>query len=507
MMNTRPPQPSTVKAMDQGAQALEPVLDPMLEPVLEQALAELQAVVGAAHVLRGPGLEAYERDWRKRYHGRALAVVRPACTEEVAAVVKACARHGLSLVPQGGHTGLVGGGTPDGSGRQVVLSLQRMNRVRDIDADNLTLTVEAGCVLQTVQQRAAEQGLLFALSLAAEGSCTIGGNLATNAGGTQVLRYGNAREQCLGLEVVTAEGEVLNGLKGLRKDNTGYDLRDLYIGSEGTLGIITAATLKLHPQPAATLTALATCATPEQALTLLNLCRRRLGAGLTGFEVMNALSRELVARHFPAIPQPLWSAPDRSPCPAWSVLLELSDESGPEQAAQRLESTLEQALASDCIDDAVVAKNLSESRALWHLRESIPLAQSEEGLNIKHDIALPVSRIPAFISSTDAELQRLHPGCRLVNFGHLGDGNLHYNVQAPAGLPAADFLAQHEAAVNACVYDAVGAHGGSISAEHGIGVLKRDELAHRQDPTALSLMRRLKSALDPQGVLNPGRVV
>ena len=473
----------------------------------DAALPLLQEAVGPDHVLRGPGLEAYERDWRKRYHGRAAAVVRPSSVEQVAAVVRICGTHGLSLVPQGGHTGLVGGGTPDESGQQVVLSLQRMNRIREVDADNLTMTVEAGCILQTVQQTAADQGLLFALSLAAEGSCTIGGNLATNAGGTQVLRYGNARELCLGLEVVTAEGEILHGLSGLRKDNTGYDLRDLYIGSEGTLGIITAATLKLHPQPAATLTALATCTAPRQAVDLLNLCRRRLGAGLTGFEVMNALSRELVSRHFPGIPQPLWNGGPQQPCPAWSVLIELSDEQGPDRAAERLEATLAQGLEDGCIQDAVVAKNLAESRGLWHLRESIPLAQSEEGLNIKHDIALPVSRIPAFIASTDAALQRLHPGCRLVNFGHLGDGNLHYNVQAPVGQSAAEFLQRHEAAVNACVYAAVHAHAGSISAEHGIGRLKRDELALRKDPVALALMRRLKAALDPRGVFNPSRVV
>ncbi len=470
----------------------------------------LRAVVGPAHVLTGPGLEGFERDWRKRYHGRARAVVRPANAQEVAQVVQCCAQHHAPIVTQGGHTGLVGGGTPDDSGTQVVLSLQRMNRIRSIDADNLTMTVEAGCILQSVQAAAAEQSLLFPLSLAAEGSCTIGGNLATNAGGTQVLRYGNARDLCLGLEVVTAEGEVLQGLSGLRKDNTGYDLRDLYIGSEGTLGIITAATLKLVPMPAASQSALATCADPAQALALLRLARARLGATLTGFEVMNALSRELVARHLPRIPQPLWpGAPAQplAPCPAWSVLIEQSDDEGPEQGQQRLEGLLAAALEEGLIDDAVVAKNLSESRALWHLREAIPLAQAEEGLNIKHDIALPVSRIPAFIEETDAALQVRHPGCRLVNFGHLGDGNLHYNVQAPAGVSAADFLAQQESSINSLVYDAVQAHEGSISAEHGIGRLKRDEMAARKSPVALGLMKRLKQALDPQGILNPGRVV
>ena len=468
-------------------------------------LGELQGLLGGNHVLTGAGLEAYERDWRKRWHGRAWAVVRPADAAQVAQVVQACVRHRVSIVPQGGHTGLVGGGTPDDSGSQLVLSLQRMNRIREVDADNLTMTVDAGCILQSVQSAAAEHGLLFPLSLAAEGSCTIGGNLATNAGGTQVLRYGNARELCLGLEVVTAEGQVLEGLGGLRKDNTGYDLRDLYIGSEGTLGIITAATLKLVPQPAATLTALAICSSPERAVALLRLARSRLGATLTGFELMNALSRELVARHLPQIAQPLW--PSAGACPPWSVLLEQSDEEGPEHAQRRLESLLAHALELGLIEDAAVAKNLSESRALWHLRESIPLAQAEEGLNIKHDISVPVSRIPGFIDATDAALARAFPGCRLVNFGHLGDGNLHYNVQAPGGVVAADFLAQQEAAINTLVYDSVQAHGGSISAEHGIGRLKREELAQRKSPVAMALMRRLKSALDPHHILNPGRVV
>ncbi len=467
-------------------------------------LQTLRAVTGAGHVLTGPGLQAYEQDWRRRWHGRALAVVRPADTREVSQVVRACAEQGVSIVPQGGHTGLVGGGTPDDSGTQVVLSLQRLNRIREMDADNLTLTAEAGCVLQAVQAAASDRGLLFPLSLAAEGSCTIGGNLATNAGGTQVLRYGNARDLCLGLEVVTAEGEVLQGLSGLRKDNTGYDLRDLYIGSEGTLGVITAATLKLVPQPAAMMTALARCDSPSQAVALLRLARARLGATLTGFELMNGFSRELVARHLPQIAQPLWMT---GQAPAWSVLLEQSDEQGAPQAQQRLESLLSQALEEGLIDDAVVAKNLAESRELWHLREAIPLAQAEEGLNIKHDISLPVSRIPEFIAQTDAKLAQVHPGCCLVNFGHLGDGNLHYNVQAPATVAAADFLAQHEATINSIVYDAVQRHQGSISAEHGIGQLKREELVQRKDPVALALMKRLKAALDPRGTFNPGRVV
>ncbi|HEX2013509.1 MAG TPA: FAD-binding oxidoreductase [Roseateles sp.] len=460
----------------------------------------LRATIGPGQVLSGADAMAFERDWRKRYVGRALAVARPGSTAEVAALLKLCAEHRVAVVPQGGNTGLVGGSTPDDSGRQLLLSLTRLNKVREIDAANLTMTVEAGCVLQAAQEGAAAQGLLFPLSLAAEGSCTIGGNLATNAGGTQVLRYGNARELCLGLEVVTAAGEVWDGLSGLRKNNTGYDLRDLFVGSEGTLGVITAATLKLYPQPVARMTALAACASLDAAVALLSLAQARAGSGLTGFELMNEFSLGLVRRHFPQLPQPLPPAP-------WTVLLELSDSESEAHARALFEGLLETALEQGLIADAAVAESVAQSQAMWHLRESIPLAQSEEGLNIKHDIALPVSRIPAFVAATDAALQAAFPGVRLVDFGHLGDGNLHYNVQAPEGVDPAGFLREREVAVNALVFDAVQAMGGSISAEHGIGRLKREELARRGSPVALELMRAIKKALDPQGLLNPGRVL
>ena len=460
----------------------------------------LRARLGEPGLLVGGDLSAFETDWRKRYPGRALAVARPATTEEVAAVLQLCQAHRVPVVPQGGNTGLVGGSTPDDSGQQLVLSLSRMKRLREIDVANASLTAEAGCVLADVQAAAAGAGMLFPLSLAAEGSCTLGGNLATNAGGTQVLRYGNARELCLGLEVVTAAGEVWQGLSGLRKDNTGYDLRDLFIGSEGTLGIITAATMKLYPAPKERLTALAACNSPDDAVNLLRLAREHAGDALTGFEVMNHASLALVARELPQLAQPLDAA-------AWTVLLELSDAESAEHARQAFEGLLEAAFEAGIVQDAAIAQSLQQARDFWHLRESIPLAQAQAGLNIKHDIALPVSAIPGFVAEMDAALARYLPGIEVIDFGHLGDGNLHYNVQAPAGVAPAAFLAAHEAPINAMVYDAVQRRGGSISAEHGIGRLKREELAQRKDPTALALMQSIKRALDPLGLLNPGRLV
>jgi FAD/FMN-containing dehydrogenase len=468
-----------------------------LSPLIET----LKGAVGAPHVLTEGDLSAWEQDWRKRSRGKALAVVRPATTEEVAAVVRACAEAGAAVVPQGGNTGLVGGSTPDDSGTQVLLSLTRLNRVREIDAANLTITAEAGCVLQVLQQAARERDLLLPLSLAAEGSCTIGGNLATNAGGTQVLRYGNARDLCLGLEVVTAAGEIWDGLTGLRKDNTGYDLRDLFIGSEGTLGIITAATLKLYPLPASTLTAWAAVPTLEDAVQLLGQAHRQLGASLTGFEVMGQFALQLVARHFKQLRVPFH---ENSP---WCVLIENADNESQLHARTRFEQLLETALEDGLVTDAVVAENLLQSRHLWHIREAIPLAQAEEGLNVKHDISLPVSRIAAFCEATDALLARQIPGVRLVNFGHLGDGNLHYNVQAPAGGDPSQFLQQYEERVNTLVYDQVQRFGGSISAEHGIGALKVDKLPAYKSPVALDMMRAVKRGLDPRNILNPGRVV
>ena len=465
----------------------------------------LRQICGAAQVLThedpGTDLSAWEQDWRQRSRGRALAVVRPGSTEEVAAVVRACAEHRTSIVPQGGNTGLVVGSVPDDSGQQVVLSLTRMNAVRALDPHNLTITVEAGCVLQQLQETAERAGFLFPLSLAAEGSCTIGGNLGTNAGGTQVLRFGNARDLCLGLEVVTAQGEVWHGLSGLRKDNTGYDLRHLMIGSEGTLGIITAATMKLYPLPAAQLTAWAAVPSLQAAVQLLGLAHARLGPGLTGFEVMGQFALSLVDKHHPQQRVPLYK--DTPYC----VLLENSDSENEAHARTQFEALLEAAMDSGCVSDAVVAENLTQARALWHIRERIPLAQAEEGLNIKHDISIPVSRIPAFVDETDALLQREIPGVRLVNFGHLGDGNLHYNVQAPEQGDAPAFLRDWESRVNTLVFDQVAKYRGSISAEHGVGELKAHKLPQYKDPTALAMMRAIKQALDPHNLLNPRKVL
>jgi len=470
-------------------------------------LHDLRTIVGEAHVLLAPpgdgdALAGYERDWRKRYHGRSLCVVRPGDAGEVAAVVRRCAREpGVSIVAQGGNTGLVGGGVPDASGRQVLLSTKRLRAVRRIDVDNQTLTVEAGLTLQEVQAAAAAAGLLFPLSLAAEGSCTIGGNLSTNAGGTQVLRFGNARELCLGLEAVTASGELWSDLQGLRKDNTGYDLRDLLIGSEGTLGVITAATLRLFPQPRAGVTAWASCRRLRDAVALMRRLRADFDAELVGYEAMNAASLALVERHFPALRAPL---PTAAGAPGWSVLVELASAHAAPALRERAESALAAALEAGEAVDIAVAGNEQQARTLWQLREGIPLAQAAEGLNIKHDVGLPLSALADFVDAADAALEAVAPGARHITFGHLGDGNLHYNLQAPPGADAAGFLAAHEQAVNDCVYELVARFGGTFSAEHGIGRLKRGELAARKPAAAVAMMRAIKTALDPQGLFNPG---
>ncbi|AOY99449.1 hydroxyacid dehydrogenase [Cupriavidus sp. USMAHM13] len=462
-----------------------------------------RAAIGPQHVLTtADDLAPYLTDWRRRYTGEALAVLRPGSAEEVATVVHACHAHRVAMVPQGGNTGLCGGATPAAAGERpvVVISLQRLKRVRQVDPLNNTITVEAGVVLQHLQEVAREHGRLFPLSLAAEGSCTIGGNLGTNAGGTAVLRYGNTRELCLGLEVVTPSGELWDGLRGLRKDNTGYDLRDLFIGAEGTLGIITAAVMKLYPLPRARVTALAAVDSPRAALALLAIAQAHAGAMLTGFELMSALCMTLVTRHFPQLRYPFVQ-----PYPQL-VLLELSDSESEDHARQIFETMMQAALEAGVVQDAAVAESVQQSRDFWNLREHIPLAQVEEGKNIKHDIAVPISRIADFIEATDALLQQAFPGARMVTFGHLGDGNLHYNVSPPAGTDHDAFLA-NQAAVNQIVHDSVHAHRGSISAEHGLGQLKREENQRYKSEVELAMMRAIKQALDPLGLMNPGKVL
>jgi len=373
--------------------------------------------------------------------------------------------------------------------------------LRALDPDNLTMTVEAGCILQNLQDTAEKAGFLFPLRLAAEGSCTIGGNLGTNAGGTQVVRYGNTRELCLGLEVVTAHGEVWHGLTGLRKDNTGYDLRHLMIGSEGTLGVITAATMKLYPLPAAQLTAWAAVPSMEAAVQLLGLAHQHVGAGLTGFEVMGQFALSLADKYFPKLRVPLYK---ETP---WCVLLENSDHESEAHARSQFERLLEVAMTAGCVSDAVVAESIAQAKGLWQIRENITSAQAQEGLNIKHDISIPISSIPAFVAATDALLLREMPGVRLVNFGHLGDGNLHYNVQAPEGVDDQIFVREHEDKVNDLVFESVSRFKGSISAEHGVGSMKVDKLPHYKDPVALAMMRSIKQSLDPHNIMNPGRVI
>jgi FAD/FMN-containing dehydrogenase len=469
-------------------------------PLTAAALASLRERFSGRLLTDPSDTAPFLTDWRKRYTGRALAVAQPDDTAGVAAVVRWCAEHRVPLVPQGGNTGMVGGATPDGSGGALVLSLARMNRIREVDTVNNTATVEAGVILANLQQAAREAGRLFPLSLAAEGSCTVGGNLSTNAGGVQVLRYGNTRELCLGLEVVTPSGEVWNGLRGLRKDNTGYDLKDLFIGAEGTLGVITAATMKLFPLPAAQVTAFAAVPDPYAALRLLVLAQKRLAASLTAFELISDYCMQLVERHLPANRRPLGAA---SP---YYVLLESSDFESEAHAHERFEALLGEAMEAGDVTDAAIAGSIAQSRAFWAIREGIPEAQALEGRNIKHDISVPISSIGRFIDETNAAIERDFPGVRMVVFGHLGDGNLHYNVSPAPGVSPEAFMAS-EAAINHITYEAVAAHRGSISAEHGLGQLKPAENVRYKSALEIGMMRTLKAAFDPLGIMNPGKVL
>ena len=461
----------------------------------------IASVVGGAGLVTGEDAMApYAVDWRKRYTGRPLAVVRPASTQEVAAVVGICAETRTAVVPQGGNTGMQGGAITDSSGTQIQLSTQRLNRVRAIDAVNNTITVEAGCVLAQVQRAAEAAGRLFPLSLGAEGSASIGGNLSTNAGGTAVLRYGNTRDLALGLEVVLADGAVWNGLRGLRKDNTGYDLKHMFIGAEGTLGIITAAVMKLYPLPVARLAGIAAVDSPGDAIRLLQIAQRQSGDSLTGFEMFSDFCLSLVTKHFPGAPAPFRERHRQY------VLVEISDAKSETSGREAIESVFAAGMEQGIVLDAVVAQSLAQAQAMWALRENITEAQAREGQNIKHDVSVPVSRIAEFIETTDAEIRRVRPDARMVTFGHLGDGNLHYNLAGPQDMPAEDFLRAADA-LTRIVHDNVARLNGSISAEHGLGQAKREEIRRYKSALELELMRRVKAALDPLGIMNPGKVI
>ncbi len=462
-------------------------------------LARLEAISGARHVIAdASGMGGFLREPRARFHGLAICVVQPGSTQEVAAVLALCHETGTPVVPQGGNTGLVGGQVPLGPGNQIVLSLRRMTALREIDPSSNTMTVEAGMILSRVREEAARAGRLFPLSLAAEGSCTIGGNLATNAGGTNVLAYGNARDLVLGLEAVLADGRVLSDLSKLQKNNTGYDLKNLFIGSEGTLGIITAAVLKLYPKPRAVETVFIGLASPRAALDLLDLARDMAGGEITSFELIPRIGLDFVLAHFP-MREVLRGKH------AWYVLLELSSQN-PEGLAVRLHALLEAASEKHIIEDAAVAASLDQRENFWKLRELLPDAQRHEGGSIKHDISVPIADIPVFLEEVERAVTSAMPGARLVPFGHLGDGNIHCNVSQPVGADTQAFLARWDE-INAIVHGLVIERKGSISAEHGIGQLKRDLLAQVKDKTAMEVMRAIKQTLDPKNILNPGKVL
>ena len=466
-------------------------------PLAPELIAQFREIVGERHAITDANdIQPYVTEERNLFHGRSALVLRPGSTAEVSAICKLASAHKIALVPQGGNTGLVGGQTPHNG--EVVVSLRRLDKIREVDTASNTMTVEAGVVLQIAQAKAAEVDRLFPLSLGAEGSCTIGGNLSTNAGGTAALAYGVAREMALGLEVVLADGRVLNTLSKLKKDNTGYNLHNLFIGAEGTLGIITAATLKLFPKPRAIETAYVGLKSPEAALKLLAIAQSEAANTLTSFELLSEMAVDFSVRHAIDVRDPL---AEKHP---WYVLMELS--SPGDDARTPLETILARAMEAEIVDDAVIAANLTQRNGFWKLREEMSWAQKPEGGSIKHDISVPIAAVPAFIDEANAAVVKLIPGARPVPFGHLGDGNLHYNVSQPIGADTADYLARwHD--VNAVVFDIVLRMGGSISAEHGIGVLKRDELPDVKDKTAIELMRAIKAMLDPHGIMNPGKVL
>ena len=473
------------------------IVQPSTPQISPELVARFRKIVGDKYAVTDAAeIAPYLTEERDLFHGRSPLVLRPGSTAEVSAICKLATEYKIALVPQGGNTGLVGGQTPHNG--EVVVSMRRLDKIREVDPASNTMTVEAGVVLQIAQRVAGDVDRLFPLSLGAEGSCTIGGNLSTNAGGTAALAYGVAREMALGLEVVLADGRILNGLSKLKKDNTGYDLRNLFIGAEGTLGFITAATLKLFPKPRAVETAYVGLKSSAQALKLLSIARNEAANSLTSFELLADIAVDFSIRHAIDVRDPLASKH------RWYVLMELS--SSRDDARDALESILAKGMEDGIVDDAVIAANLTQRAAFWKLRDEMSWAQKPEGGSIKHDISVPVAAVPEFIEEANAAVVKLIPGSRPVPFGHLGDGNIHYNVSQPVGGNTADFLARwHE--VNAVVFAIVLRMGGSISAEHGIGVLKRDELPDVKDKVAIELMRGIKAMLDPHGIMNPGKVL
>ena len=473
-----------------------------LRPDFETAvLAPIRAIVGDRGLITDPDtMKPFMESWRDGWVGRSPAVVLPDSTEALAAVVRICAETRTPIVPQGGNTGLTGASQPHADGSEIVISTNRLNRIREIDIDNDTMTVEAGCILANIQNAARDVGRLFPMSLAAEGSCQIGGNIATNAGGVQVLRYGNMRNLVAGLEVVLPDGRIWDGLRGLRKDNAGYDLKQIFIGSEGTLGIVTAAVLKLSPLPRATATALVAVSAPSDAVDLLTRAKGVAGDRIVTFELIQRACIDVARRHVPDVPDPLR---DRYP---WYVLVELADQDSGNRLAEMLESILEAGMEAGEVLDGVVAASKAQADSLWRIREGIPEGQKREGVSFKHDVSVPISRVARFLDRTDAALERACPGIRPFSFGHLGDGNIHYNpIQAEDGDPA-EWRAKL-ATVNAIVHDIVVDLGGSISAEHGIGRLRIDEMPRYKSPVELEMMATLKRAFDPHNIMNPGKIL
>jgi D-lactate dehydrogenase (cytochrome) len=466
-----------------------------------QFIDALREILGSADLLTEPSDTApYLVDWRKLYRGQAMAVVRPRNTEQVSRVIALASEAGISIVPQGGNTDLAGASVPLPDGDNLVLSLERMNRIRSVDAANYTITVEAGCILQQVQEAAAKADRLFPLSLTAEGSCRIGGNLSTNAGGIAVLRYGNMRDLTLGLEVVLPDGRIWNGLRALRKDNTGYDLKHLFIGAEGTLGIITAAVLKLSPRPRERACAFVAAPSLEATLALLGRMRAASGDNVTSFEMIPRIALEMAIAHVPGSFDPF---PD--PHEAY-LLLELTSSRENSGVAAIAEEALAAAMEEGLVSEATIAQNESQAAALWFLREAVVEAQKSAGASIKHDVAVPVAAVPAFIKEAKAAAEAAEPGLRVYAFGHLGDGNIHFNLMQPVGMKPEDFTAQ-TARLNRVVHDIVARYGGSISAEHGLGQLRREEARRYKPAIEFELMERIKAALDPKGIMNPGKVL